>query len=176
MSRSFAFMKITFWELTLTSELINGLWVTDTTYNNEALLDSQGKHAEFPGPSMWDFRKDWQCNRRFAAELVMFEPELKIIEKIGHDLDQAIPNGWADIIPDARRIWCTQHLPERDAHQLKEIGTNQKNRDRIMADTYESQKGILLENGLVDSYDEPDFNVKYVSLAHIWDNLVPWFH
>ena len=33
-------------------ELIDGLWLTDTTYTNEALLDSQGKHPEFPGPSM----------------------------------------------------------------------------------------------------------------------------
>ena len=81
-----------------------------------------------------------------------------------------------DIIPDARRIWCTQHLQKRDAHQLKEIGANEKNRDRIMADIYGSQRGILLESGLVDSYDEADFNVKLVSLAHIWDNLFPGFH
>ena len=159
-----------------TFELIDGLWLTDTTYTNEALLDSQGKHPEFPGPSMWHFRKDRQCYRRFAAELVMVEPELKNIKKIGHDLDQAIPNALIDIIPDARRIWCTQHLQERDAHQLKEMGANQKNRDRIMADLYGSQRDILLESGLVDSYDEADFNVKLVSLAHIWDNLVPGFH
>ena len=45
-----------------------------------------------------------------------------------------------------------------------------------MADIYGSQRGILLESGLVDSYDEADFNVKLVSLAHIWVNLVPGFH
>ena len=45
-----------------------------------------------------------------------------------------------------------------------------------MADIYGSQRGILLESGLVDSYDEADFNVKLVSLDHIWDNLFPGFH
>ena len=44
----------------------------------------------------------------------MVEPELKNIKKIGHDLDHAIPNGLTDIIPDARRIWCAQHLQKRD--------------------------------------------------------------
>ena len=33
-----------------------------------------------------------------------------------------------------------------------------------------------MESGLFDSYDEADFNVKLVLLAHIWDNLVPGFH
>lgn len=33
-----------------------------------------------------------------------------------------------------------------------------------------------MESGLVDSYDEADFNVKLVLLAHIWDNLVLGFH
>ena len=68
-----------------TFELIDGLWLTDTTYTNEALLDSQGKHPEFPRPSMWHFRKDRQCYGKFAAELVMVEPEFKNINKIGHD-------------------------------------------------------------------------------------------
>ena len=45
-----------------------------------------------------------------------------------------------------------------------------------MANIYGSQRGILLESRLVNSYDEADFNVKLVSLAHIWDNLVLGFH
>ena len=45
-----------------------------------------------------------------------------------------------------------------------------------MAHIYGSQRGILLESGLVHSYDEVNFNVKLFSPAHIWDNLVPGFH
>ena len=33
-----------------TFELVDGLWLTDTTYTNEALVDLKGKHPEFPGP------------------------------------------------------------------------------------------------------------------------------
>lgn len=38
-------------------KLIEGLWLTDTTYSNEALVDLNGKNPEFPGPSFWHFRK-----------------------------------------------------------------------------------------------------------------------
>ena len=40
-----------------TFELVEGLWLTDTTYSNEALVDLNGKNPEFPGPSFWHFRK-----------------------------------------------------------------------------------------------------------------------
>ena len=36
-----------------TFELVEGLWLTDTTYTNEALIDLKGKNPEFPGPSFW---------------------------------------------------------------------------------------------------------------------------
>ena len=30
-----------------TFELVDGLWLTDTTYTNEALVDLKGKHPEY---------------------------------------------------------------------------------------------------------------------------------
>lgn len=38
-----------------TFELVEGLWLTDTTYTNKALIDLKGKNPEFPGPSLWHF-------------------------------------------------------------------------------------------------------------------------
>ena len=34
-----------------TFELVDGLWLTDTTYPNESLISQRNKHPEFPGPS-----------------------------------------------------------------------------------------------------------------------------
>lgn len=61
-----------------TLELVEGHWLTDTTYTNEALIDLKGKNPEFPGPSFWHFRKMRECYRRFAREIVIKEPELKL--------------------------------------------------------------------------------------------------
>ena len=174
--KKFTVMGNSVFRVDTTFELVDGLWLTDSTYTNEALINSEGKHPEFPGPSIWHFHKDRECYRRFASEIVMVEPELINIKKVGHDLDQAIPNGLTDIFIRAKKLWCMQHLQERDAYKLKQFGANKRTVERIMADIYGSQNSILLESGLADSYDEEDFNVKLESLASIWNELVPGFH
>ena len=40
------------WRVDTTFKLVDGLWLTDSTYTNEVLVNSQGKHLKFPGPSM----------------------------------------------------------------------------------------------------------------------------
>ena len=159
-----------------TFELVESLWLTDTTYTNEALVNLQGKHPEFPGPSFWHFRKNRECYRRFAGELIILKPELLGIKKVGHDLDKALSSGLTDIFQNATKLWCTQHLQERDAHQIRSMGANQLTQSRVMADIYGSQNEILLQSGLADAEDESDFDAKLESLKPIWQDLVPGFH
>ena len=159
-----------------TFELVDGLWLTDTTYTNEALVNLGGKHPEFPGPSFWHFRKTRECYRRFAGELIILKPELLSIKKVGHDLDKALAAGMSDVFHCAANLWCTQHLQERDNHQIKSMGGNQHTQGRIMADIYGSQKEILLQSGLADADDESDFEAQLKSLEAIWEWLLPGFH
>jgi len=95
-----------------TVELVDGLWLTDTTYTNEALIDLKGKHPEFLGPSFWHFRKTRESYRRFAGELVIQKPELLGLKKIGHDLDKALSNGFTDVFQDTKTLYCTQLMQE----------------------------------------------------------------
>lgn len=78
-----------------TFEICDGLWLTDTTYSNLALLDNRGKNPEFPGPCFWHFKKSRESYRRFAGEIIIHAPELAEIKKIGHDLDKALAQGIA---------------------------------------------------------------------------------
>ena len=41
-----------------TFELTDGLWLTDSSFEYGALLNSEGKHPSFPGPFMWHFKKN----------------------------------------------------------------------------------------------------------------------
>lgn len=159
-----------------TFELVDGLWLTDTTYTNEALIDLKGKHPEFPGPSFWHFRKTRESYRRFAGELVIQKPELLGLKKIGHDLDKALSNGFTDVFQDAKTLYCTQHMQERDAFKLHSVGCNQRSKQRIMADIYGSQSDVLLQSGLADAEDEDDFDVKLDSLKSVWEKAAPGFH
>ena len=160
-----------------TFELVDGLWLTDSTFIHEGLVVAgTGKHPEFPGPSLWHFRKDRQTYRRFAVEMVMGDPGLINIKKIGHDLDRTIPNSLTDVFKDAQKFWCTEHMQKRDRLKLQNMGYGQRNSDRIMADIYGCQNDVLLQTGLADAINEDDFMAKYESLGQIWDNLVPGFH
>ena len=159
-----------------TFKLVEGLWLTDTTYTNEALTNLNGKNPEFPGPSFWHFRKTRECYRRFAGELLIKKPELLGIKKIGHDLDKALSQGLCDIFTDAKKLWCTQHMQERDLQKLKSLGCNQQSQSRVMADIYGTQDDVLLQNGLADAEDECDFDAKLESLKPVWEEITPGFH
>ena len=159
-----------------TFELVEGLWLTDTTYSHEGLITLDGKHPEFPGPNFWHFRKDRETYRRFAGELIIKKPELSGIKKVGHDLDHALSNGIGDILKEASKLWCTQHMQERDAHHLRTLGCNRRTLERVMADIYGSQTESMLQSGLADADDESDFDVKLQSLEDVWEDLAPGFH
>lgn len=155
---------------------MDGLWFTDTTYTNEAIIKLDGKHPEFPGPSFWHFRKTRGSYRRFSGELVIQAPELLNLKKIGHDLDQALSSGIKDIFKDAKQLFCTQHMQERDAFKLQSLGCNIRSKHSIMADIYGSQIDVLLQNGLADTQDEEEFSVKLCSLKDSWERKAPGFH
>lgn len=159
-----------------TFELVEGLWLTDTTYSNEALVGHYGKCLEFPGPSFWHFRKSRECYRRFAGELATQKPELVRIKKVGHDLDKALAKGLSDIFQGSKSLWCTHHIKERDIHKLKSLRCNQRSQTRVMAVIYGTQDENLLQNGLADAEDPNDFDVKLESLKPLWEELVPGFH
>ncbi|XP_022809025.1 uncharacterized protein LOC111346004, partial [Stylophora pistillata] len=161
-----------------TFELVDGLWLTDTSFQHEGLINERNanKHPEFPGPSFWHFRKNRETYRRFAGELLIQKPELSGIQKIGHDLDKAIARGMTDVFQDAKNVWCTQHIKERDLLHLKSIGANEKTQKRILTDIYGCQQDILQQDGLADSDDEEDFDAKLQSLRPIWETLAPGFH
>ena len=135
-----------------TFELVEGLWLTDTRYANESLINQSNKHPEFPGPSFWHFKKSLESYRRFAGELTTAKPKFLGTKKI-HDLDIAIAGGMTDIFRDADNVWCTQQSQECDALKLKSLGANEQSRNRIMTDIYGSHDDVPLQNGLADADD-----------------------
>ena len=159
-----------------TFELVDNFWLTDTSFTNEALLNANGKHPQFPGPSFFHFHKTQECYRRFAGELVIQRPELSSIKKIDTDLDKALSNGMTDIFKDADKLWCTHHMQQRDLEKLKTLGCNQNTQSKILADIYGCQNEVLLQDGLADAEDEDDYDAKLASFKCVWEELAPGFH
>ena len=59
-----------------TFEICDRLYLTDTTYPNLSLHDINGKHPQFTGPLFWHFKRTRETYRRFAGELLTYEPLL----------------------------------------------------------------------------------------------------
>ena len=76
-----------------TSEICDGLYLTYTTNPNLFLHDINGKNPEFPEPSFWHFKRTRETYRPFAGELLIHEPLLINLHKIGHDLDKCLVEG-----------------------------------------------------------------------------------
>ena len=74
-------------------EFCDGLYLTDTTYPNLSWHDINSKYPEFAGPSFWHFKRTRETCRRFAGELLIYEPLLINLHKIGHDLDKGLAEG-----------------------------------------------------------------------------------
>ena len=162
--------------LDTTFEVIDGLWLTDTSYTNLSLLDDNHKHPEFPGPNMIHFKKDTATYRRFAGEMVIAHPVIFKVKEVGTDLDPALYNGVGDILQDAEKRKCLQHIMERDAVKLAMMNVTIHHKKKILADIYGSEQNKIFQDGLVDADDQADLEAKFVSLKDIWDTMVPGFY
>ena len=132
--------------------------------------------------------------------MVIAEPKLINLKKIGHDLDRVISTIWMKsylmrvistiwmksyLMRVISTIWmksylmrviCTQHLQRADAAKLRDVGVNQRNAGRIMTDSYRAQINTSECRGLADADDEEDLGVKLTSLQTVWDDIILGFH
>ena len=160
-----------------TFEIVDGMWVTDTSYTNISLInESNAKHPEFPGPVMLHFQKDAPIFRRFALEIVNGNPKLLDVKKVGHDMDNAIKKGFGEIFRNAENLICIQHVSERDRLKLQKLGATKQDLTAIMTDIYGYQANVFQESGLTDSADADEFTGRLESLKDVWEHRVKGFH
>ena len=98
-----------------TFEIIDNLWLADTSFNSESLINENTNHADFPGPCTVSFRKDREAYQRFAVESTAAELSLLELKKVGTDLDSALFKGFGNIFQIS------------DAYKCVEITTNLRN-------------------------------------------------
>ena len=52
--------------------ICEGLYLTDSTYQNLSMVDQNGERAEFPGPSFWHFHKTEETYRATDSRTITF--------------------------------------------------------------------------------------------------------
>ena len=158
-----------------TFKVADNIWLTTSSYENQSLVNCNGKHPQFPSPSQWQFHHNENSFIHFAGKMIIECPELIGIKRIGHDWDSATANGLNRIFVNATQL-CTRHLQDADTRKLKVLGANHDTTDRIMADICGSQVKTLETQGLADAEDSHDLKIKLDSLQGIWADLVPGFY
>ena len=137
-----------------TFEIMNKLWLTDTSYTNTTLIKTQDtKHPEFPGPMMVHFTKDQGTYQHLATEIVPAKPNLSNISTIAHDMGQAIKHGLTSIFSKAEGLVCLQHVSERDNKKLDKLLASTSDKKCILSDIQGSKKNRFLQFGLADAID-----------------------
>ena len=158
------------------------MWVTDTSYKNKRLRNPlSGKHPVFFGPVMIHFTKYKATFRRFALELLSLISNLKVLKKIGADLELATFKGFKSIITLLSHLVCVQHVMQKDESRLPERtcrSAAEKNHasTKILKDIYGYKEGNYHKYGLTESVDCEDFSIKIESLKCRWQALCPEFH
>ena len=155
------------------------LWLTDTSFKNEHLINSSGNHPIFLGPS-FHFRKVESAFSHFFFEMVSLDPEIIDLEKIGTDLDNAIYNGFSILAKNLGKLLCAFHLKRADKQKLSNLCKGkdfiQSDCKSIIHDIYGTKYGSVQEYGLADSLTKEEFNAKLSALSSKWNAIFPGFH
>ena len=160
-----------------TFEIVDGMWLTDTSYTNTSMINStDSKHPDFPGPLMLHFRKDHSMFRRFALEICAGNPNLLGLRKVGQDMDSACKKGLQSVLKEAEILLCLEHVKRRDGLKLNEMGATFFQKKSILTDIYGCQVKEYLEAGLADCSDELEFEQKLDAYEDIWEGKVKGFH
>ena len=66
-------------------------------------------------------------------EMLLINPDVADIQKVGHDLDPGIDSGLTDVFRNAKKLFCTEHLQKADQLKLKDMGANSSTINRTTA-------------------------------------------
>ena len=159
------------------------LWVTDTSYHNQrSVRTNTRKHPVLLGSLFFHFTKDVTTFPQFALE-IKIHGITKDIRKVVADLEKVIWQGFKQIFPISKPLYCVGQLQERDKKKIEKLlskthsnaAEKKKAKSEIFNDLYGVREGGTYENGLAESGNENDFLTKLNSLEKIWESLCPGF-
>ena len=102
--------------------------------------------------------------------------ELKDIQAIGTDGDEALMNAVTICFQDAQKLLCADHKKSNIERKLKELRATACTTKHILSDIFDKKVGSLNERGIVDSETSMEFDRRVRDFKPTWDCLVPRFH
>ena len=90
------------------------------------------------------------------------------MQVLGTDGEVALSSPFVERCPQLIHLRCFNHFKNNIANHLKSVGVDENNRRCIVADIFGQQEGARFEEGIVDSEDEEEFQVRLETLSNVW--------
>lgn len=104
-------------------------------------------------------------------------PNLRTIQGIGSDGDEAIMTASLICFQDAQKLMCSTHKKENIQRKVKnDFRTREVASNHILSDIFGNDVGTFYKKGLIDRVTTQEFDNKVMNLKATWDCLQPGFH
>ena len=146
--------------------------VTPLTYRNLLLEIRRNKRPPiFLGPLLIQYKKTFSTYLFFASSLIGQCPQLEGIREFGTDGEQPLIDAFSHELGFSQHLTCFIHVRRNIKEKLSNCNIPSDVAKLVLDDIFGHRLGTVLEEGLVDSSDNDDFQAKLESLLHKWRNL-----
>ena len=137
-------------------------YVTFTVYRNRALINENGMHPLFLGPSLIHLRKLY---KHLPQVLGNIDQATKLVKAFGTDdevnLYTALKDEWAE----ADHLSCSIHMKQNIERKLRDLGIKGGEVTKFVTEIF----GTDAEKGILDSESSQEFDAKLHSLESVWN-------
>ncbi|CAG2219934.1 unnamed protein product [Mytilus edulis] len=159
---------------------VGNYYITNTCYENLRILHASDKYrGKYPlemGPTFVHTKRDTNNYVSFFSSLQRIDNELKDIQAVGTDGDEALMNAVTVCFQDAQKRLCADHKKTNIKSKLNDLRAAECAKKHVLADIFGENISSTYEKGLIDSETCMAFDRRLRDLKSTWDCLVPGFH
>ena len=140
-------------------------YVTFTVYLHLALINRNGVHPLFLGPSLVHHRKLYSSYKHLPQVLGNIDQATKLVKAFGTDDEVNLYTAFKDEWAEADHLSCFIHMKRNIKRKLRDLGVKGGEVAKFLAEFF----GTNAEKGILDSESPQDFNTKLQSLKIVWN-------
>ena len=146
--------------------------VTPLTYRHILLVTRRSNQSPiFLGPLLIHYKKTFSTYLFFASSLIGLRPYLEGMRAFGTDGEVALFKAFSHEFGFSQHLTCFIHVRRNIKDKLNECSVPSVLVKQVLDDIFGHRFGDVFEEGLVDSRDNDDFQIKLSSLLVKWSSF-----
>ena len=146
--------------------------VTPITYRHLLLETKRNKQPPiFLGPVLLHYKKTFATYLFFASSLIDLSPQLQGVRAFGTDGEQPLIDAFSHEFGFSQHLTCFLHVRQNIKDELNKYNIPTEVASLMLDDIFGRRLGTVFEEGMVDSSDDADFQMKFDSTLEKWRNL-----